>query len=383
MPERYFSHKFFEAGVPKTQGALGLTTQEIAEAAMLEIVQLELSASPFDIFMTGLLDPHTSSFRWVAQLGQVRETRTALSGLFGRFVARAYLTRYHGLQYFEPIRGDLQALGAWPGLALERTEEGDLPDWIVAPAEASGAVGVAEAKGSHAAAGPRAALDRAYQQARRVKVMSAGAELEVKRFAIVTRWSVAGDPKLPTAMLWVDDPDEGQRKATDKERAALHRSLRLGHFAALARGMGYAKIARQLEAAKASAPGQLDLDATDLVEVEDETGAHTMMMAAVTRAGVVRMPQGATEAFQAGLAAVFQDEVLFLAVDLQTLLSADQLPSAKSGQRTQVTSTTADEDFWIKRRARADGVEVLPLSAVKLRGRGRGAGPDLLDPQAT
>jgi hypothetical protein len=375
MPERFFSYRFFVDHVLQLDGTRGLTTQEIAEAAMLEIVQLELSASPFDVFMTSLLDPHTRSFRWIAQLGQIRETKTALSGLFGRFVARAYLTRYHGLQYFEPLQGDLAAAGAWPGIVLKRKEEGDLPDWIVAPAEGKGSVAIAEAKGSHAAAGPRAALDRAYLQARRVLVESAGVKLKVKRFAIVTRWAVAGDPKLPSAMLWVDDPEEGEREATHKERGGLHRSIRLGHFAALARGMGYADLAKQLTAAKIRSPGQLDLDASDLVRVKEAGGERSMMMAAVTRAGVVRIPQGATEDFQSGLISIFGDEALLIAVDLETLLAADQLPPEKAEQLTN-TAEVPDEFFWTRPRRRTDGVEVLPLGAVTILGRGAQADLD-------
>jgi len=380
MPERFFNHAYFEDGRLLSQGPLGLTTLEIAEAAMREIVQLELSASPFDVFMTDLLDPYTSSFRWVAQLGQIRETRTALSGLFGRFVARAYLTRYHGFQHFEPIRGDLSAMGAWPGLVLERTGAGDLPDWVVSPAEGQGDVAVAEAKGSHNASGPKAALDRAYEQARRVGVMAAGVELEIKRYAIATRWAVAGDPKLQTAHLWVDDPKEGEREATPKERLALQRSIGLGHFAALARGMGYGITARQLSGAKSKEPGQLELDASDLVLVDGEWGARLMMIAVVTRSGIVRMPQGGAEDFQAGLASVFGDEALIMAVDVETLKSIDQMAFG-TAHEARFRDSVPDDGFWSQPRAQADGVELLPLNAVAIKGRG--VGVDLIGPQET
>ncbi|WP_143755057.1 hypothetical protein [Caulobacter sp. B11] len=216
---RYFNHAYFEDGLYQPgPSTVSLTTMEIAEAAMREIVQLDLSASPFDIFMTDLLDPHTSSFRWIAQLGQIRETRTALSGLFGRFIARAYLTRYAGFHHFEPIRGDLSALNAWPDLSLHRDGVGDLPDWIVSTASGSGTVAVAEAKGSHNAAGPRAALDKAREQARRVKIMAGADELEVKRFAIATRWAVAGTPSCKGPIFGSMIPGTGSARRRPKSR---------------------------------------------------------------------------------------------------------------------------------------------------------------------
>lgn len=378
---RLFNHAYFEDGLyqpgPLT---VSLTTMEIAEAAMREIVQLDLSASPFDIFMTDLLDPHTSSFRWIAQLGQIRETRTALSGLFGRFVARAYLTRYAGFHHFEPIRGDLSALNAWPDLSLHRDGVGDLPDWIVSTASGSGTVAVAEAKGSHNASGPRAALDKAREQARRVKIMAGADELEVKRFAIATRWAVAGDPKLQRPYLWVDDPTDGERRATPKEQAAMQRGVGLGHFAALAQGLGYGHSAELLNRAKADQPGGLDFDSADLAVVDDEDGSRLMMVAAITRSGVVRLPPDATEDFQVGLISVFGDQALLMAVDVESALAVDRMEFAGTDLK-QAPQRAGEADFWSARRARPDGVEILPLDAVKLRGRGIRV--DLIDPEST
>jgi len=91
-----------------------LSTGEIADAAIREICQLSLSAAPFDLLLEQLLAPADKWFRWIGPLGEIRETKTALSGLFGRFIARAYLTRYHGFAYFEPVRSETQALAGWP-----------------------------------------------------------------------------------------------------------------------------------------------------------------------------------------------------------------------------------------------------------------------------
>lgn len=373
MTNRYFSHAYFEDGVLIKEGLeLPLTTLDVAEAAMREIVQLELSASPFDIFMTGLLDPSTDWFTWVAQLGQVRETRTALSGLFGRFVARAYLTRYEGFQHFEPIRGDLAALAAWPGLTLRRNGAGDLPDWIVSSGTGSGAVAVAEAKGSHNTAGPKAALDQARKQAKRVKVMAGAVALDIKRFGVATRWAVADDPKLTMPFLWVDDPIDGERVATPIEAAALQRSVGLGHFAALARGMGFPRTAGLIGESKGQEPGLLAFDTSELILVEGAEGPRAMMVAAITPAGVVRLPQAVGDDFQSALASVFGEDVLLMVVDAGSIFAVDIMAFAEADQMTTLVSTLPFDDGHDRfpRRRQYDGVEILPLKAVRLRQRG-------------
>lgn len=372
MTNRYFNHAYFEDGVLLKEGlVLPLTTLDIAEAAMREIVQLELSASPFDIFMTGLLDPSTDWFTWVAQLGQIRETRTALSGLFGRFVARAYLTRYEDFHHFEPIRGDLTALSAWPGLSMKRNGVGDLPDWIVSHGVGAGAVAIAEAKGSHNGAGPKAALDQARKQAKRVKVMAGSVALDVKRFGVATRWAVAGDPKLAVPYLWVDDPVEGEREATADEAAALQRSVGLGHFAALARGMGFPHTAERIGEGKVQQPGALTLDSSELILVEDAQGPRAMMVAAITTSGVVRLPAQMDADFQDALASVFGEDVLLMVVDAASIYAIDAMAFGEVEQtKTLVSAFPVDEGDERLRRRRRDGVEVLPLSAVRLRARG-------------
>jgi hypothetical protein len=203
---------------------------------MQEITQLSLNAAPFNLFLDGLLDSETTRFKWVSQLGQVRETRTALSGLFGRFIARAYLTRYHHFGYFEPIRSDAQLLSGWPSLQIRRKQgiKGDLPDWIVAPYAGAANVAVAEAKGSHNTSGPWPSLEAAKKQVGRVDVISGQTALRVERFAVATRWAVRGDACLSEPWLVVHDPEDGERVPTPEEDGNLARLTALGHFASLA-----------------------------------------------------------------------------------------------------------------------------------------------------
>lgn len=94
MTSRRFHYSFSPwKEAPTSRRTIELTTSQIAKAALREIAQLSLSALPFDSFLNSLLVPSDAWFKWVSPLGRVRETKTAFSGLFGRFVARAYLIR--------------------------------------------------------------------------------------------------------------------------------------------------------------------------------------------------------------------------------------------------------------------------------------------------
>src|SRR5579863_10361189 len=107
MTIRTFHHTFSPFTHPLSHlGAVSISTTEIAQAGIIEIIQLALSAAPFDLLLENLLVPGDHWFKWLGPLGQIRETKTALSGLFGRFVARAYLTKFLGFTHFEPIRAD-------------------------------------------------------------------------------------------------------------------------------------------------------------------------------------------------------------------------------------------------------------------------------------
>ena len=253
MTDRTFVHRFTHAsGHTTNSSALRLSPAEIATAALEEITQLSLNAVPFNLFLDGLLDPQTTRFRWVSQLGQVRETRTALSGLFGRFIARAYLTRYHNFGYFEPIRSESQLLRAWPSLQVRRKRgiKGDLPDWIVAPYDGATNIAVAEARGSHNTGVPWPSLEAAKKQVERVEVISGQTALRIKRYALATRWAVRGHPRLSDPWLVVHDPQAGERVPTPEENDNLARSTALGHFASLAQGFGLPLTAEALEDAR-------------------------------------------------------------------------------------------------------------------------------------
>ncbi|GJE27543.1 hypothetical protein LKMONMHP_2403 [Methylobacterium organophilum] len=366
MSVRNFRHRYTPAGQGTAgQDPLQLTTTEIADAAIREIVQISLGSAPFDLFLDQLLVPNVRPFRWVAQLGQIRETRTALSGLFGRFVARAYLTRYCGHRYFEPIRADLQALGGWPHFTVRKNLPGDLPDWIVATAAGANAFAVAEAKGSHNGSGPMPSLSAAMAQARRIDIMANGSKLKVKRYAIATRWAVQGHARLQDPYLWVDDPDEGEVDPTPKDLRYIRRSIALGHYAAFAEGFGLPKTAQALLRAKLERPGRLDLPRRDQTFLSVAGGEpYPAIAAAVVPNGVIPLPRdGDLDTFGRALSTLFGERVAILAVRIDAILAADRLEEREG----DALPTPPDPSFWRLRREQGDGSEQVPLTEVTLR----------------
>ena len=168
----------------------------------------------------------------------------ALSGLFGRFVARAYLTRYFDFQFFAHVTLVGIILDQGLDLRLTRASRGDLPDWVAAPADFA-TIAVAEAEGSHDAAGPWSALERAWKQANRIRVEKGRQRLSVKRVAVVTRWGVSdGVPSTP--WIAVRDPvDEGDILDPEIEAAAFVGIVR-HHIANLVDPLGHAELAASI-----------------------------------------------------------------------------------------------------------------------------------------
>ena len=88
---RAFRHTFEPAHQNPISGQdVRLTIREIEDAGLLEVVQTPGAAFGSWAVLESLLQPG-SRFVFREPLGQAREVKVALSGLFGRFVARAYL----------------------------------------------------------------------------------------------------------------------------------------------------------------------------------------------------------------------------------------------------------------------------------------------------
>jgi len=177
-------------------------------------------------------------------LGQAREVKVALSGLFGRFVARAYLERYFNLSIFAHLGNRTIDLDRRRKVRITRLSRGDLPDWIACASDLS-SLTVAEAKGCHDVGGPAKALDRAWAQARRIDVTAQGRKVTVKRIAIATRWGMATAGPAD-ACLSVRDPMEEGEPHTQEEKDALFIGMLRLHIANLIKPLGHAELAGAL-----------------------------------------------------------------------------------------------------------------------------------------
>src|ERR1700710_2085261 len=170
MTARKFHHSFYPSTDPlSSMSVVELTTLQIADAALLEIIQIAVGSLPFQQHLEQLLVQGDPWFRWIGQLGQIRETKTALSGLYGRFVARAYLTRHCGYHYFQSLNSQMTPVTFGSGLVARKNKAGDAPDWIIGTLTGN-QIAIAEAKGSHNTAGASHALKAAIAQVNRVSV---------------------------------------------------------------------------------------------------------------------------------------------------------------------------------------------------------------------
>ena len=97
---RTFRHTFDPPTLdPVGKPDVELTVREIEDAGLHEVLQTP--GAPFNSWaVLGALLAPGDPFVFREPLGHAREVKVALSGLFGRFVARAYLGRYFGLSLF-------------------------------------------------------------------------------------------------------------------------------------------------------------------------------------------------------------------------------------------------------------------------------------------
>ena len=244
---RTFWHHFHPPDLDPLHGRyVELTVQEVEDAGLREILQTPGAALGSWAMLEALLQPtgDDTPFVFREPLGGAREVKVALSGLFGRFVARAYLTRYFRLSIFAHLGHSPIVLDGQRQIEIVPREGGDLPDWVACSSTLSD-LAVVEAKGSHAQSGPAQALDRAWRQARRIDVEAGNRRVPLKRLAIVTRWGVStGGP--PDPRISVRDPiDEGDPIEHDEEDAMLVGLFR-HHVANMITNIGHTELARAI-----------------------------------------------------------------------------------------------------------------------------------------
>jgi hypothetical protein len=293
---RTFIHSFDPAPANPVAGpTVDLEVSEIEDAGIREVLQTPGAAygawSILDALLTAT-GPGTP-FIFKEPLGQAREVKVALSGLFGRFIARAYLERYFGLSIFAHLASRSLLLDGRRRIDIVRRSRGDLPDWVACAANLS-SLTVAEAKGCHDPGGPNKALARGWSQAQRIDVTAKGRRVTIKRVAIATRWGAAISGPAQ-AYLSVRDPvDEGET-IDPNDKDAVFIGLLRHHIANLVDPLGHAELAgalRRLARERSQRGLQRDaagaralLDAAPVREVDGASALAALVGGIVTRAG--------------------------------------------------------------------------------------------------
>jgi hypothetical protein len=145
---RTFLHSFDPPTASPTTGAtVDLDVAHIEDAGIREVLQTPGAAYGAWSILDTLLTPTGvgTPFIFREPLGQAREVKVALSGLFGRFVARAYLERYFDLSIFAHLGSRTIDIDRRRRVRVKRLSSGDLPDWIPDNRRSEGAATMPEA----------------------------------------------------------------------------------------------------------------------------------------------------------------------------------------------------------------------------------------------
>lgn len=175
--------------------------------------------------------------------GVGRDARIAFSGLFGRYMARAYLTEYEGVRVLVPLDAAKRELEQ-NGYVIKKDPQsrGYEADWI--GIDNLGLV-IVEAKGTFDSGkaswrGPYSRppiLQTAIEQAERTAVFDIrnGRKLPAKRWAIASRWGTEDNLRDPTLLAWDSEED----KLSDTDFRTIANTLLLADTNSLMRQLGH------------------------------------------------------------------------------------------------------------------------------------------------
>lgn len=360
---RTFIHSFEPASASPVSGTLvHLEVSEIEDAGIREVLQTPGAVYGARSILDALLTatgPGTP-FIFKEPLGQAREVKVALSGLFGRFVARAYLERYFNLSIFAHLGSRTVDLDRRRRIKIKRLARGDLPDWIACASDLS-SLTIAEAKGCHDVCGPTKALDRAWRQAERIDITARDRKVIVKRIAIAARWGMAVAGPVD-AHLSVRDPVDVGEPLDAEEKDALFVGLLRLHIANLIKPLGHAQLADMLRRLTQQpfvrgfqsdvANARTLLDAEHVANVERAGGE--LIGGAITRTG----PITGTDISPADQETLYRLNLRPVFVGVERDLIRAAIDGELQAVRTRLADTRAPDDHARPDRA---GGWIIPL----------------------
>lgn len=234
----------------RPESLLKIELEDIAAAGAAETLANPVLGAGWLRVLQDALAPHDDDWLVWRQggLGRGKELRRGFSAILGRFMARAYLERRHGIRDFAPISGPS---GLFGGAHLSRDNPKiDLPDWVAL--DAAGGLVLAEAKGSHEGGNGAPAswgigtsasnpLARAVRQVKNTVLKDDfGRLVPIRRWAVASRWACEDGHAKPYLVAW--DPEDGPEydpQRLDQMRIELRRHA----TAAILAGMGLEGLA--------------------------------------------------------------------------------------------------------------------------------------------
>lgn len=232
-----------------------ISLSELGNAAARET--FTTATLPFAAAWTNLFENMIAAghdLRWRANgPGVGRDARIAYSSLFGRYMARAYLTGTEDVRVLVPLDEAKRSLGGTP-YSIEKHPPGYglEADWI--GVDGRRRLVIAEAKGSFNRGvrtwlGPNHLPDvlrTALGQAQRTAVFrtSVSSPLPAKRWAVASRWANEENGLHPTVLAW--DPDEGE--LDDDDYGALARLLHRVDVEGILKGLGHVEAMQTVNA---------------------------------------------------------------------------------------------------------------------------------------
>jgi hypothetical protein len=230
---------------------------DVALCSWGEVLQTAPAGNPFLSVFEELLVPGRQELVWRGDgPGRGVEMRRAFSGMFGRFFARAYLSRYHDFTWFTPINRNPTYVSL--SLRIKKrngSERIDLPDWICG---GTGQLAIAEAKGSHQKAslregtrpGPIRTADAQIQsvrvQMRRGRVGNRRwVSQSIEGWAAMSRWGLETPARDP--FLFVLDPETHGEPLREEEKPGLVQQIAREHVRQTLEGLGYGDLVAEPE----------------------------------------------------------------------------------------------------------------------------------------
>lgn len=342
-------------------GVCEVDTDFVAACAIGELLQTGGGSNgPLALLFEELLVTGGSELIWKGKgPGRGKEMRRAFSGLFGRFFARAYLTRYHDFTWFAPIDGDPTNVSKRLRVTRLAGKGTELPDWICG--SGSGQVAVAEAKGTSQPSngtgtglpGPIKTADGqlkgvVIERLRKMAGKEHWTAVSAKGWAVMSRWGVEIPPR--DSFLYVLDPDTHGERPSSHERDEMVQDIARAHIAHLLAGMGYTGMASQLSAEQI--PGvSRPLEGAFLGS--DGEGSATYLGVPVGPLGVLPFPISQART----LDLTIPNSIRFVGVD------ADIVRKALAAQRLDARARRSDGPVQIG----GDGLLYAPIERVTPR----------------